>query len=43
MALNVEVIKTMLMEDSNPMLTEAQLQMLASTYDNINEGCYYGC
>ena len=43
MALNVEVIKTMLMEDSNPMLTEAQLEMLAATYDNINEACYYGC
>lgn len=43
MSLNVEVIKTMLMEDSNPMLTEAQLQMLAGTYDNINEACYYGC
>jgi len=43
MALNVEVIKTMLMEDSNPTLTQAQLEMLAATYDNINEACYYGC
>ena len=43
MTLNVEVIKTMLMEDSNPILTDQQLQMLASMYDNINEACYYGC
>ena len=43
MSLNVEVIKTMLMEDSNPILTDQQLEMLAAMYDNINEACYYGC
>ena len=43
MTLNVEVIKTMLMEDSNPILTDQQLEMLASMYDNLNEACYYGC
>lgn len=43
MSLNVEIIKTMLMEDSNPILTDQQLEMLAAMYDNINEACYYGC
>ena len=41
--LQIEVIKTMLMEDSNPILTKQQLEMLAAMYDNINEACYYGC
>lgn len=41
--LDVDVLKTRILEDSNPMLTDAQLQMLISTYDNINEACYYGC
>ena len=41
--LDIEVIKVMLMEDTTPMLTESQLQMLANLYDNINEACYYGC
>nr|DAE62037.1 MAG TPA: hypothetical protein [Caudoviricetes sp.] len=41
--LSVEVLKIMLMEDSSPLLTDQQLEMLAGTYDNINEACYYGC
>lgn len=41
--LDVDVLKTRILEDSNPMLTDAQLQMLIATYDNMNEACYYGC
>ena len=41
--LDIDVLKTRILEDSNPMLTESQLQMLVTTYDNMNEACYYGC
>ena len=38
---NEKVLKIRLLEDSNPMLTNAQIQMLVETYDNLNEACYY--
>lgn len=41
--LDVDVIKTMLLEETYPTLTDDQLRMLALNYDNINEACYYGC
>lgn len=40
---NEKILKTRILEDSNPMLTNAQIQMLVETYDNLNEACYYGC
>nr|DAL88793.1 MAG TPA: hypothetical protein [Caudoviricetes sp.]DAM98043.1 MAG TPA: hypothetical protein [Caudoviricetes sp.] len=41
--LDVDIIKTMLLEETYPTLTDEQLKMLALNYDNINEACYYGC
>lgn len=41
--LDINTIKTMLLEETYPVLTDEQLQMLATNYTDINEACYYGC
>ena len=40
--LDINQIGTLLMEEQYPILSDTQLTMLATTYDNIYQACYVG-
>jgi hypothetical protein len=41
--MSVADLKILLMEDQYPILTEQQLNKLATMYESINQACYMGC
>lgn len=41
--MSVEDLKILLMEDQYPILTEEQLNKLATMYESLNQACYMGC
>jgi len=41
--MSVADLKILLMEDQYPILTEQQLNKLATMYESLNQACYMGC
>lgn len=41
--MSVADLKILLMEDQYPILTEQQLDKLATMYESLNQACYMGC
>jgi hypothetical protein len=41
--LNIEELSMLLMEEQYPILSQEQLELLATMYDNIYQACYVGC
>ena len=41
--LDIEVLKVLLMEEQYPLLSEDQLELLATMYASVNQACYFGC
>lgn len=41
--MSVADLKILLMEDQYPILTEPQLNKLATMYESLNQACYMGC